>query len=93
VRVPQGLFPTLGPLQTLEENLRNLERVHKETLAAVAGYPAERFEEERVRDQLKFRRKVFTILLAINEHEIHHRAQMMTYLRILGTPVGEAARR
>ena len=93
VRVPQGVFPTLGPLQTLEENLRNLERVHKETLAAVAGYPAERFEEERVRDDLKFRRKAFTILLAINEHEIHHRAQMMSYLRMLGTPVSEAARR
>jgi len=93
VRVPQGLFPTLGPLQTLDENLRNLERVHEETLAAVAAYPAQRFEEERVREELKFRRKVYTILLAINEHEIHHRAQLMTYLRILGTPVSEAARR
>jgi DinB family protein len=67
--------------------------VHRETLAAVAACPAERFEEERVRDHLKFRRKVFTVLLAINEHEIHHRAQLMTYLRILGTPVAEAARR
>jgi uncharacterized damage-inducible protein DinB len=93
VRVPQGLFPTLGPLQTLEENLRNLARVHAETLAAVAASPASRFEEERVNDHLKFRRKVYTILLAINEHEIHHRAQLMTYLRILGTPVSEAARR
>ena len=93
VRVPKGIFPTLGPLQSLEDNLRNLDRVHKETMAAVAGYPAERFEEERVNDHLKFRRKVYTILLAINEHEIHHRAQMMTYLRILGTPVSEAARR
>src|SRR3954468_6402489 len=93
VRVPQGLFSTLGPLQTLEQNLSNLDRVHTETLAAVAAYPAERFEEERVRDELKFRRKVFTILLAINEHEIHHRAQLMTYLRMLGTPAPEATRR
>jgi hypothetical protein len=27
------------------------------------------------------------ILFGINEHEIHHRAQLMTYLRMLGTPV------
>src|SRR5205085_10584710 len=93
VRVPKGLFPTLGPLQSLQENLRNLERVHNETLTAVAAYPDERFAEERERDHLKFRRKVYTILLAINEHEIHHRAQLMTYLRILGTPVSEATRR
>ena len=93
LRVPKGLFSTLGPLQTLEENLRNLERVHKETLAAVAACAKERFEEERARDHLKFHRKVYTILLAINEHEIHHRAQLMTYLRILGTPVSEATRR
>jgi len=33
---------------------------------------------------------VYAILLGINEHEIHHRAQLMTYLRILGTPVPEA---
>ncbi len=93
VRVPQGLRPTLGPLQALEENLRNLDRVHGQTLSAVGSYPAERFEEERIREDLKFRRKVYTILLGINEHEVHHRAQLMTYLRILGTPVPEAVRR
>jgi len=42
---------------------------------------------------LGFRRKVGVILLGINEHEIHHRAQLMTYLRILGTPVPEAVTR
>src|SRR5437868_9637200 len=56
VRVPQGLFPTLGPLRTLEENLSDLARVHQETLTAVSAYPAQRFEEERQRDRLKFPR-------------------------------------
>jgi uncharacterized damage-inducible protein DinB len=39
---------------------------------------------------LGFRRRVAVILLGINEHEIHHRAQLMVYLRILGSPAPEA---
>jgi uncharacterized damage-inducible protein DinB len=56
----------------------------------VAAYPLERFEEERHHPALGFRRKVYSILFGINEHEIHHRAQLMTYLRLLGKPVPEA---
>ncbi len=92
-RIPQGLRAVLGMPAALEEELRNLERVHNETLAAVAAFPLERWDEERVHTGLGFRRKVAVILLGINEHEIHHRAQLMTYLRILGTPVPEAVRR
>lgn len=91
-RIPQGLRATLGKFEALQEELANLERVHQETLAAVAACPAERFEEERARNDLHFRRKVWTILLGINEHEVHHRAQLMTYLRMLGTPVPDASR-
>ncbi len=91
-RIPQGLRAALGVPATLAEELRNLERVHSETLAAVAAFPLERWDEERVHTGLGFRRKVVVILLGINEHEIHHRAQLMTYLRILGTPVPEAVR-
>ncbi len=83
----------LGPGGALEDELRNLERVHRDTLAAVAAWPLERWDEERVHEGLGFRRKVGVILLGINEHEIHHRAQLMTYLRILGTPVPEAVTR
>jgi len=92
-RIPQGLRAVLGTPGSLEEELRNLERVHSETLAAVSAYPLAAFEEERVHDGLGYRRKVYAILLGINEHEIHHRAQLMTYLRILGTPVPEAISR
>lgn len=93
VRIPRGLRAALGTPGSLEEELRNLERVHRETLAAVAACPLERFDEERVHDGLGFRRRVSVILLGINEHEIHHRAQLMTYLRILGTPVPESVNR
>jgi uncharacterized damage-inducible protein DinB len=91
-RIPKGLRSTLGPRRTLEEDLANIARVHGETLAAVGACPAEVFEEERVRPDLGIRRKVWVILLGINEHEVHHRAQLSTYLRILGTPVPDAAK-
>ena len=91
-RIPKGLRATLGPPPTLEENLANIARVHADTMAAVSAYPAERFEEERVRPELGFRRKVYVVLLAINEHEIHHRAQLSTYLRMVGSPVPDVAK-
>jgi uncharacterized damage-inducible protein DinB len=88
-RIPEGLRAVIGSPGSLEEELRHLERVHGETLARVNAYPLERFEEERIHDGLGFRRKVYVILFGINGHEIHHHAQLMTYLRILGTPVPE----
>lgn len=91
-RIPQGLRATLKK-QDLQENLAKLARVHRETLASVGAFPLERFEEERTHEALGFRRKVSIILLGINEHEIHHRAQLMTYLRMLGSPVPEAIAR
>ena len=92
-RIPQGLRAVLGTREGLQEELANLERVHSQTLAAVRAFPPERMEEDRVHQALGFRRKVYVILLGINEHEIHHRAQLMTYLRMLGTPVPEAINR
>jgi len=92
-RIPKGLRAVVGTPGTLEEELASLDRVHRETLAAVKLFPLERWEEERVNESLRFRRKVGVILLGINEHEIHHRAQLMTYLRMLGTPVPEAVAR
>lgn len=91
-RIPKGLRATLGPRPTLEANLANIARVHGETMAAVAACPAEIFEQERARAELGYRRKVWAILLGINEHEVHHRAQLSTYLRILGTPAPDVAK-
>ncbi len=91
-RIPHGLRATLDRFQPLDEELANIERVHQETLAAVAKAPAELFDLERVNAELNYRRKVWAILMAINEHEIHHRAQLMTYLRMLGNPIADAAR-
>jgi uncharacterized damage-inducible protein DinB len=92
-RIPKGLRAITGSPTTLEEELKNLARVHRETLQAVAARPAELFEEERAHPGLGYRRKVAVILLGINEHEVHHRAQLMTYLRMLGTPAPEPFKR
>jgi uncharacterized damage-inducible protein DinB len=89
-RIPEGLRAVLGAPLALDVELANLERVYNETLAAVEAFPLARFDEERTHDGLGIRRKVYAILLGMNDHEVHHRAQLMTYLRILGTPVPEA---
>ncbi|HWQ03077.1 MAG TPA: DinB family protein [Candidatus Nitrosotenuis sp.] len=88
-RIPQGLFAVLGTPRTLEEEIADMERVHRESLQQVSAFPAEEMETERVLETFGYRRKVYVILLGIIEHEIHHRAQLMTYLRILGTPAPE----
>jgi len=92
-RIPKGLGAVLGKPGTVDEELAQMERVHRETLHAVMLFPLERWEEERIHEALGFRRNAGVILFGINEHEIHHRAQLMTYLRLLGTPAPEAVRR
>ena len=91
-RIPKGLRATLGPAPTLEESLANIQRVHADTMAAVGACPASVFEEERTRPEFGFRRKVWVILMGINEHEVHHRAQLSTYLRLLGKPLEDVAK-
>lgn len=89
-RMPRGLGAVMmGALGTLEQELKNLERVHRETLAAVSARRVELFDEERAHQGLGIRRKVSVILFGMNEHEVHHRAVLMVYLRILGTPAPE----
>jgi uncharacterized damage-inducible protein DinB len=85
-RIPGGLPAVVGKPGSLEDELNNIDRVHRETLEAVAARPAEIFDEERAHPMLGFRRKVSVILFGINEHEVHHRAQLMMCLRMLGRP-------
>jgi sulfur carrier protein ThiS len=92
-RIPGGLDAVLGAPRTIAEEIASLEITQTETLAAVAALPLERWEDERVHEGLGFRRKIIVILFGMNEHEVHHRAQLMTYLRMLGTPAPEAVAR
>jgi uncharacterized damage-inducible protein DinB len=89
-RIPGGLQAVLGanPI-SLERELDQIDRVHQETLATASQLPDARWDEFRVHESLGFRRKIAVILFGINEHEVNHRAQLMTYLRMLGTPAPE----
>lgn len=86
-RIPGGLEAVLGAPASLAEELSDIERVHREAPALAAAQPAELFEVERVNQGLGFRRNVSAILFGLNDHEVHHRAQLMTCLRMPGTPV------
>src|SRR3990170_8082112 len=85
-RIPLGLFAVLGEVTDIDHEIEMMEKTHSETLELVSQMPLERFEQEFQNEKLNFRRKGYAILFGIIEHEIHHRAQLSTYLRILGVP-------
>jgi len=82
-RVPLGLLAVLGEVKSLDDELREMRRVHQETLRAVQAFPLARWEEIRENAQYHTRRPVGEMLFRIIEHQIHHRAQVGTYLHIL----------
>jgi uncharacterized damage-inducible protein DinB len=92
-RIPGGLNAVLGTPRTIGEEIASLESTQTETLELTAAFPLDRWEEERVHEGLGIRRTVAQILFGLNDHEVHHRAQLMTYLRMLGTPVPESLAR
>jgi uncharacterized damage-inducible protein DinB len=82
-RVPRGLLAILGEVKSLDDELHEIRRVHQDTLRAAKAFPLERWEEIRENTQFHTHRSVGTMLFRIIEHQIHHRAQVGTYLRIL----------
>ena len=86
-RIPEGLFAILGEVTDIDPEIEKMEKVHQETMDLIAQTPAEIFDEEFHNEKLNIRRKGYVILLGIIEHEVHHRAQLLTYLRILGHPM------
>ncbi len=82
-RIPQGILVTLGEVKSLDEELREIRRVHQETLNAAQGFALERWDEMRESEQYHTRRTAGVMLFRIIEHQIHHRAQVGTYIRIL----------
>lgn len=82
-RVPLDVVATLGEVKSLDEELQEIRRVHQETLRAAAAFPLERWEEIRENAEFHTRRTVGVMLFRIIDHQVHHRAQVGTYLRIL----------
>jgi len=86
-RIPEGLFAILGQVTDIDQEIEKMGKVHRETMELISKAPAEIFEQEFHNEKFNIHRKGYVVLLGIIEHEIHHRAQLMTYLRILGHPV------
>ncbi len=84
-RIPKGLFAVLGEVSSLQDELGEVEKTHQDTLRQAAEFALERWDEERAYQMANFnlRRRVSVMLFGITEHQIHHRAQIGTYLRIL----------
>jgi uncharacterized damage-inducible protein DinB len=82
-RIPQGLFAILGEVKSLEDELQEIRRVHQDTLRTVRAFPLDRWAEIRENAQFHMSRPIGVMLFRIIEHQIHHRAQVGTYLRIL----------
>jgi uncharacterized damage-inducible protein DinB len=82
-RIPQGLLAILGEVTRLDDELRQMDRVHEETIRAAEAFPLERWDEIRENTKFNFRWPAGVVLFRIIEHQIHHRAQVGTYLRIL----------
>src|ERR1017187_6577345 len=82
-RIPLGLFAILGEVKSRDEELQEIRRVHQQTLVAAEAFPLSRWEEIRENAQFRTRRPIGVMLFRIIEHQIHHQAQVGTYLRIL----------
>jgi hypothetical protein len=82
-RVPLGLLAVLGEVTSLADELREIERVHRETLRAVEAFPLARWDEMRERPEFHTHRAVGAMLFRLIDHHVHHRAQVGTYLRLL----------
>jgi len=82
-RVPQGLFAILGEVKSLEAELAQIEKTFQDTQREVEEFPIERWQDVRADDRFNIRRRVYVFLFGINEHEIHHRAQIGAYVHIL----------
>jgi len=70
-------FPTVVKI------LKDWERIHRKTVAALSKMPI-RSLSRKVRIQEDGQVPVGWLLWHVVEHEVHHRAQITTYLRLLG---------
>jgi uncharacterized damage-inducible protein DinB len=78
------LVTLLGESPPWEAELAAFERAHQDWLAWIGTVPAEGLTQELVNPQNNQRTSALAFVLARLEHEVHHRAQISTYLRMLG---------
>ena len=78
------LVTLLGESEPWETELAAFERAHQDWLAWISAMPADALTQELIHPQNNQRVSALAFVLARVEHEVHHRAQISTYLRLLG---------
>jgi uncharacterized damage-inducible protein DinB len=78
------LVTLLGESEPWEAELAAFEDTHQDWLAWIRALPADALTQELVNPQNNQHVSALGFVLARLEHEVHHRAQISTYLRMLG---------
>jgi uncharacterized damage-inducible protein DinB len=78
------LVTLLGESEPWEAELAAFEHAHQDWLAWISAVPADALTQELINPQTNQRVSALAVVLARLEHEVHHRAQISTYLRMLG---------
>lgn len=84
-----GIFPKEGPaaINNTQELVAAFDKAHEECIAKISALTPEQLDEVVAPfgpDKAMPRR---VLLHLLHEHEIHHRGQLYTYLRMLGADV------
>jgi uncharacterized damage-inducible protein DinB len=78
------LVTLLGESDPWETELAAFEQAHRGWLTWIQALPADGLTQELVNPQTNQSISALAFVLARLEHEVHHRAQISTYLRMLG---------
>jgi hypothetical protein len=78
------LVMLLGESEPWEAELAAFEGAHQDWLAWISAVPADALTQELVNPQNNQPVSALAFVLARVEHEVHHRAQISTSLRMLG---------
>lgn len=74
-----------GPAEAWDTTRARLEKGHREQMARLATVPDARLAE-KVEDLDGGRLSAWRFLMAMVEHEVHHRSQLDAWLALAGTP-------
>lgn len=78
------LVTLLGEPESWEAELHAFEQAHQGWLAFLRSLPPDGHFQEFTNPQNQQRSSVLALVFGRIEHEVHHRAQITTYLRMLG---------
>ena len=73
-----------GEQSSLDELIAHLEQTHLAAMDALRALPDSELDQPRPALEGNAQAKVWRWLMAMTEHEIHHRSQLAMYLLLLG---------